>query len=286
MILFGLHGGLGNMLFALPAIKALSRIDTVDLYVEGDNAGCAELFSRCRYVRNVYGRGEIPKEPYTARFIGDVPPALNGPWKRCGWPRPSSPWYPRPEWAQIKKECLGNETEEDVSDWIEVPREKQIDFALVPGCKPGGVWERKRWPGFYQLALALESQRFSVEAFGQREEIEEAKLSGWWKGKRDLLGVADGLARARVAVSTDSGIGHLASSLGTPCVFIFTATSPVKGRPLGPHRIVSRRLPCAPCQSTPRWQECRDWRCQAIKVEEVMAVAVGLLERPIGESVP
>ena len=278
MILFGLAGGLGNQLFALPTLKALSRLDTVDLFVDGDH-DTAPLWSRCRYVRRVYGAGNRVPGTYWARFSGDFSPRENGPWKRCGWPRPANDRYPRPEWAQIKKECLGNEAEEDVSDWIDLPREKEIDFALIPGCKPGDEWSRKKWGGFRELATALESRRFSVEAFGLRDEIGSAGLDPWWTGDRDLLSVAERLSKVRVASTTDSGIGHLASSLGVGCVFLFTATNPTKGRPLGPHKIIARGCERAPkgCQSTPLWKECTDHRCRAIPVEEVMNAAVSLL---------
>lgn len=285
-ILFGLNGGLGNMLFSLPAIKALSRTREVHLYVEGDNPGSAELFSKCRYVTRVYGRGHRITQHYEDRLCADAMPEENGPWTSCGWPRPASPHYPWSESDQILRMAAHQKERENVSDWIDVPKEKEIDFALIPGCKPGNEWSRKKWDGFYQLALALESQRFSVEAFGQRSEIHESGLLGWWKGARDLRALPDALARCQVAVSTDSGVGHLASSIGVATVMLFTATSPIKGRPLGPHKTLTLGLQCAPCQSTERWRECRDWRCRAIPVEKVIRAAVDFLDRPIGESVP
>lgn len=278
MTLFGLHGGLGNMLFALPAIKALSRDREVSLYIEGDNAGSLELFRRCTYAKHVYGPEDSVPNHFKRRICADSPPSKHGPWQRCGWPRPPIPWYPRPEWAQIKKEAYNDELAEDVSDWIDVPKEKQIDFALIPCGKPGEEWARKKWDGWHQLATALESQRFSVEAFGQRDEIGEARLDGWVQGHRGLESVARRLALCRAAVTTDSGIGHLASSLGVPSVFLFTATSPVKGAPLGPHKILSLNLPCAPCQTTPRWNACTDWKCRNIKVDDVLREAVKMIE--------
>lgn len=287
MILFGLAGGLGNGLFALPALKKLSRLDSVALYVE-DDYSTAELWSRCRYATRVYGRNNTL--PRAAQYLAGqyIPGAMLGlPVQRCGWPEGTSN-YKWPEWDQIARLACGSASAEDVTDWCEIRSEKEIDFALIPGGKPGDEWSRKKWPGFYQLALALENQRYSVEAFGLRYEIDEAKLRGWWQGPRAIQNMPDVLARCRVAVTNDCGIGHLASSLGIPTVMIFTATSPVKGRPMGPHRIIARgceRMPRG-CQSTEVWRECAKWVCREIPVEEAARAGIDFLPKPIGESVP
>lgn len=281
-ILFGLSGGLGNMLFALPAIKALARFGPVDLYCEGDYE-VSPLFSRCSYAKNVFPRAHKSPMKYDRRICADVAPIINGPWERCGWPRPADSNYHRPEWAQIKTRAThGDLTREDISDWIcwknEEPK-KEVDVALIPCGKPGDEWSRKKWDGFHALALRMESEGRSVESFGMPGEIKEAGLLGWYRGQRQLADLPDGLARCRVAVSTDSGVGHLASSIGVPVVMLFTATSPVKGQPLGLHEIISRRLTCAPCQTTHRWRACLDWKCRSISVDDVLRSTLRLFSR-------
>ena len=278
-ILFGLHGGIGNSLFCLPAIKALSRLASVNLCVEGDYDMTA-LWSRCCYVEKVYGpKDSLPRadDYMTGQY---VPAAFRGkPVQFCGWPRGESQ-YARPEWAQIKLKAVGDERKETVVDWLDRSSKNapDIDFALIPCGKPGSEWQRKKWDGFLQLANRLESRGKTVRAFGQREEICASGLLGWWDGPRSLAALPDYLLRCRVAVCTDSGIGHLASSLGIPVVMLFTATSQVKGEPVGDvFKIVSEGLPCAPCQSTPRWGACLDWRCRRIAVERVEKEAINLL---------
>jgi hypothetical protein len=280
VILFGLSGGIGNSLFCLPAIKALSRADKISLVVDGDY-DMEMLWRRCAYTEKVYGpKSKLPKSD---RYITGqyVPASFRGlPVEFCGWPRQTSV-YDKPEWAQIKGKSCGDEQAEDVSDWTGYEKvSSDIDFAIIPCGKPGDEWSRKKWAGFYELACRLESDGHSVRAFGQADEIKDAGLQGWWDGPRRLEALPDALRRCRVSVANDSGIGHLACSLGIRTVMLFTATSPIKGRPLGPHRIVALRPPCSPCQSTPRWAACRDWRpCQEIGADGVYKEAVDFLKK-------
>lgn len=289
MILFGLAAGLGNSIFCLPAIKALSRLDEVTLWCDADYP-IAPLFDRCRYAAHVLAPGnDIPK--HDAAFCGHgAPAAFNGlRFLRCGFPHGTTD-YRRPEWEQIKLAATGNGEREDVSDWIDIPETRRIDrdFALIPGAKPGAEWERKKWGGFRGLAYALEDGGYTCEASGKSGEIAEAWLGEWWRGEKKLEALPEALLRCRVAVTTDSGVGHLASSLGIPCVMLFTATSPVKGQPLGPHRIITGGCEIAPrgCQSTPTWKVCTKWVCREISVAEVAHEAVGLLPRTISGMAP
>lgn len=273
---FGLHGGIGNALFCLPAIKALAREGMVNLYVHGDYP-MAELFSRCSYAESVVAVGNGPC-PSGRKLCGQYAPTVDhGCWRLCGWPD-GEYVYPHPEWAQIKNNAVGNTDREDVTDWVKdlQPAEKRYNIGLVPGCKTGTEWYRKRWPHMGEFANRLDNSGLRVIAFGLAEEINDADLKPWWSGVLPLASLPDYLASCELIVGTDSGVTHLASSIGVPCVVIYTATSTVKGEPLGPPEsniIVSREMGCAPCQSTPEWRRCRDWRCRDIPISRV-AMAV------------
>jgi ADP-heptose:LPS heptosyltransferase len=48
------------------------------------------------------------------------------------------------------------------------------------------------------------------------------------------------LARASLLVAPDTGVGHLATALGTPSVLLFGVTDPARWGPrMGPHRVVT-----------------------------------------------
>jgi ADP-heptose:LPS heptosyltransferase len=279
VICFGLHGGIGNCLFCLPAIKALTESGAeIELYVEGDYP-MIDLWSRCRYASRVRDTGAVYRNTLCGQYWPHVPGVH---WRRLGWPDGQSS-YPKPEWQQIldNAPCPRRRIRVDVRDWIDVDREPRYDVGLIPGCKPGGEWSRKRWPYMHVLAEHLEKRGLSVRAFGLDDEIREAHLRRWHGGRRSLDEMPEELATARVIVGTDSGITQLASSIGLPTVMLFTATCPTKGDPVGPpalNRKLTRALDCAPCQSTPRWRECIDWRCREIHPGNVLDAVDDLLD--------
>lgn len=268
-ILFGLQGGIGNALFCLPAILKLSRRADVSLLVGGDYP-MADLFARCAFVKRVYRPGDtLP--PFDEYLCGQyAPPAPRVRWRFCGWPKGTTT-YDMPEHEQVSYLATGDRGAEYVGNWAQASAEKDpFTLGIIPGCKPGPVWERKRFLGMEAVCRLLEAAKWKLRIFGQRADAPEPLPGEDLRDKLSLAALPDALCRCCAVISTDSGIGHLASSLWIPTVMIFTATSPVKGRPMGPHVSVFRGLKCSPCQSTPRWPACVDWKCRKIEPDSVV----------------
>jgi heptosyltransferase-2 len=147
-------------------------------------------------------------------------------------------------------------TEEDrrqAAEWL-VAKGVGEGFVAVA---PGSIWGTKRWPGFAQLAAALDRPVVIVGGPEDRMLAESVAAAAPDRthvaaGELPLRVSAAVIERARVLVSNDSVPLHLASAVGTRSVAIFGPTVPAFG--FGPRgsldRIVEHEtLPCRPCSS-------------------------------------
>jgi len=144
---------------------------------------------------------------------------------------------------------------------------------------PGAVGPSKRWPGFGALAARLAEQGFEVWIVGGPDERAlAAEIARTAPQIRDLTG-ADlrnailALAAAAVAISSDSGLLHVAAAIGTPSIGIFGPTSPWHWAPLNPLAAVieaATDVPCRPCHKPTC--RLRHHRCMGdIPMEQVAA---------------
>lgn len=133
------------------------------------------------------------------------------------------------------------------------------DHRPAVALAPGAVGPSKRWTtsGYTELANRLTAAGMQVWVLGgPGERSLAADIAGPnTTDIRDLTG-ADlrnaivALAAAKVAVSNDSGLLHVAAAIGTPAVGIFGPTSPWHWAPLNPLAAVvetTAELACRPC---------------------------------------
>ncbi len=128
-------------------------------------------------------------------------------------------------------------------------------IVFCPGAEYGPA---KRWPArhFADLARRLAATDFRVWITGSARDApvgaEIEQLSGGLA--RNLCGlttldeVIDLMSCARLVVSNDSGLMHVAAALGRPLVALYGSSSPVYTPPLSSHaRLLSLNLECSPC---------------------------------------
>jgi hypothetical protein len=143
-------------------------------------------------------------------------------------------------------------------------------WVLAPGCNPDPFWERKRWGGWRELAERMGGIVVYLGTARDSRPWMSARGAVDLTGRTTLAEAAALIAGARAVVAIDNGLAHIAAALGVPTVVLFGATSETKNRPLGPRvRLMTRPLPCRPCQMTPRWDACSEWRCMGFAVDEV-----------------
>jgi len=132
---------------------------------------------------------------------------------------------------------------------------RQPAVAFCPGAEYGPA---KRWPEAHYAALArmLAARGCAVWLVGSPRDhaVAEtiAQLAGGscinLCGRTDIAEAADLLAAAKLVVTNDSGLMHVAAAVGRPVVALYGSSSPEFTPPLGEYtRILSLGLECSPC---------------------------------------
>ncbi len=155
------------------------------------------------------------------------------------------------------------------------------DRSKVIILHPGSGSKRKVWPLDRFLSLAkMFRDRFGSKILiilgpAEGPEVEEAfegmdphtfiQVRGL-----SLLQLASVMEGGKLLIGNDSGISHLASSLGIPTIALFGPTDPRVWSPMGEKVCVVRReTPCSPCNRE-RLYQCIDAQClEAIRIEDV-----------------
>ena len=156
-----------------------------------------------------------------------------------------------------------------------------------PGCYSDMVF--KRWPKFDQLGrLLIKELGASVVVMGGPDEkdLASATVEGAGKGAilsagKATLGQTAALMKCCSAyVANDSGLMHMAGSVGTPVVAIFGPTDLIRAGPAGKSVIVRHEMDCTPCYVLPGDKiGCQEkMKClEAISPEEVFEAVKKLL---------
>jgi ADP-heptose:LPS heptosyltransferase len=285
--------GLGDLLTGVPALKAVARAFPEHRRVLAAPCALAPLALHTGTVHAVYDTE--PLEPLSPALHGaDVAVNLHGKGPQSHAileaTRPGrliafgegAEWrsdeHEVERWCRLLREngIPAAETELDIEPvQLDVPTAARGATLIHPGAASGA----RRWPleRFAAVARVELAAGLSVVLTGGPAEIDDAhevaRLAGGGgilvaAGRTDLMGLAALVTAAGRVVCGDTGVGHLATALGTPSVLLFGPTSPAHWGPpadRGRHRVLWRGRTGDPHSSYP------DPGLLEIEVSEVLA---------------
>ncbi len=184
-----------------------------------------------------------------------------------------------PEWPVPQLEV----SPEEADRWRQA---NELGTGPAVALAPGSVGASKRWTYYPEAARLLAEQGLDVWVVGGPNEKPLAGeiVSVGGSRVRDLTGtdLRNGIlamAAAKVAISNDSGLMHIAAALGTPTMGIFGPTSPYHWAPLnGLAATVQTKtvVPCQPCHRPVCTMN--DHRCMRdIPASDVVAATIRVL---------
>ena len=161
----------------------------------------------------------------------------------------------------------------------------EVLVAFAPAAK----LETNRWPAdrFIEIGQSLAARGCSIVVLGgasdapmcERMANAIGRNSASLAGKTTVRESCAMLERCAMLICNDSGVQHLASAVGTPCVSLFTRREfPGMWWPHGPqHQVLIKNVECHTCflDACPFDNKC----IKSIGVEEVIAAAERVLAR-------
>jgi ADP-heptose:LPS heptosyltransferase len=268
---------LGDLLVAVPALRSLRRAHPEHHLVLATTATLAPLVDRIGGIDTllptadpsaVPWRGQQPNVVVNLHGTGPQSHrALDalGPRRRIGFRCPTvEPGWEGLEWADVVAahpherarwcallEAVGLPADPDDLRLAAPAARHPAEAPVV--VHPGARYGAKRWPAdrFSAVAAALERPDCPVVVTGSPDEralaLAVADAAGLARdrvlaGRTDLGELCDLVAGARLVISGDTGIAHVASAYATPSVVLFGPVDPAQWGPPagGPHVALAR----------------------------------------------
>jgi ADP-heptose:LPS heptosyltransferase len=160
---------------------------------------------------------------------------------------------------------------------------------------PGAQLQSRRWlpQRFAEVADRLADEGWKIVLTGSAGEADLVRSVRYAMrrpaldlcGKTELGALAALIVQARLVVSNDTGISHIAAALATPSVVVSCGSDRRRWAPLdrARHRVVGASTSCRPCmhRSCPTAHEC----AQEVDTEQVTLLAQQMLRGEEGEAV-
>ncbi len=148
----------------------------------------------------------------------------------------------------------------DYEELASISEANQLQTGNYVCIHPGARYLSRRWPveryaaaanwlarqGLQVVITGMEKEAALAEELSNAIEAPAVNLAG----RTSLGSLAALISGARLQISNDTGVAHLAAALQTPSVVVVTGSDPTRWAPLNRarHRVVSHRVECQPCE--------------------------------------
>jgi ADP-heptose:LPS heptosyltransferase len=249
--------GLGDLLTAVPALRALRRAfpgERIVLATPGGLTELVELIGAVDEVLPTAGLGAL-RWPYPApprlavNLHGRGPQSIRDvlaqrPTEVVSHAHPDFPDLAGPPWRdgvhEVDRWCrllAYHGVDADRADLRLPPPDAPNPAPGAVVVHPGAAFPARRWPAdrYARVAgrLAAEGHRVVVTGSGAERGLAAEVAAGAGldrdavlAGRTGLAGLAALVAGARLVICGDTGVGHLATAFGTPSVLLFGPTPP------------------------------------------------------------
>jgi ADP-heptose:LPS heptosyltransferase len=246
--------GLGDLLTGVPAIRAVRAAVPAHRLVLATTAALEPLARLIDAVDEVLPARELEpldwcrpppelavdlhgKGPASHVVVADLQPSRLLTFAGPGYPGPT--WYADEHevhrWCRLVSEGLGVPADPDALDLAVPAVPAPVSGAAL--VHPGAAFPGRRWPAdrFAEVARHLAAAGHDVRITGGPGEVELAWSvalaaglgeSAVLAGRTSVLELAATVAAARVVVSGDTGVAHLATAYRRPSVVLFGPVSP------------------------------------------------------------
>lgn len=247
----------------------------------------------------MHGNGCL-SNPLTVLFAAERCAGFHLPGQYCPDPRTFMPWEER-EHEVLRNlrlvEFLGAAPQ---GDHLEFPL-SEADYRALQRCQtnlpapgtfvcihPGARLPSRRWlpRRFAEVADRLAAGGMKIVLTGLPDEadvVQTVKRAMRMPaldlcGKTDLGALAALLTQARLLVTNDTGVSHMAAAVATPSVVVCCGGDPARWAPLDNerHQVISAEVECRPCayRECPTGHEC----AEDVGADVVAIMAARILE--------
>lgn len=153
-------------------------------------------------------------------------------------------------------------------------------------CSSSGAYQSRRWPRWQEFAAKWQDPPLVFVGVNKVDWIRPPHVD--LIGQTSIEEAAQITRGAEAFVGIDCGMAHVAGAMRCPGLVLYGPTESEACAPWGANMTaLTARPECGPCFMTSRWQACKGWRCMAlIECDRVAAALRDCLGRTVGVAHP